>query len=78
MVSGYLWTKSVSAGLFLAGLWFLPTIGSGGAPRLWRLGLMLALGFLTATTVLLVADLKRLYKLDLTASDSHQLKEVSE
>ena len=25
-----------------------------------------------------VADLKRLYKLDLTASDSHQLKEVSE
>ena len=25
MVSAYLWTKSVSAGLFLAGLWFLPT-----------------------------------------------------
>jgi len=58
-VSGYLWTKSVSAGLFLAGLWFLPTIGSGGAPGLWRLGLSLALGFLAVTTVLLVVDLKR-------------------
>ncbi|NIM01256.1 MAG: ferredoxin [Acidobacteria bacterium] len=59
MVSAYLWTKSVSAGLFLAGLWFLPTIGSGGEPGLWRLGLILALAFLALTTALLVGDLKR-------------------
>ena len=58
-VSAYLWTKSVSAGLFLAGLWFLPSLGSGAAPGLWRLGLGLSLAFLALTTVLLVTDLKR-------------------
>ena len=58
-VSAYLWTKSVSAGLFLTGLWFLPTFGSGGAPLMWRLGLVLSLLMLGVTTVLLVADLKR-------------------
>ena len=58
-VSAYLWTKSLASGLFLAGLWFLPTFGSGDAPLLWRTGLILSLLFLAVTTLLLVTDLKR-------------------
>lgn len=60
-VVGYLFTKSLAAGAFLAALPLLPPwslaggIGAGGA--LWAAGL--AMLFLLATTALLVGDLKR-------------------
>jgi Fe-S-cluster-containing dehydrogenase component/formate-dependent nitrite reductase membrane component NrfD len=55
-VSGYLFTKSIAAGAFLAGA--VAAAGTvAGAGALWIGGL--ALAFLALTTVLLVADLKR-------------------
>jgi len=60
-VAAYLFTKSLSAGAFLAGAalltpWFGELDGLSGAP-LWIPGL--ALLFLLITTALLIADLKR-------------------
>ncbi|HJR53372.1 MAG TPA: 4Fe-4S dicluster domain-containing protein [Gemmatimonadota bacterium] len=57
-VSGYLWTKSIAAGAFLAAA-FAPSLGLP-ASRALTLGLPLAgLLFLGLTTALLVGDLKR-------------------
>jgi len=57
-VSGYLWTKSIAAGAFLAAA-LVPWLGLPGG-RAFTLGLPLAgLLFLGLTTALLVGDLKR-------------------
>ncbi|HYO45254.1 MAG TPA: 4Fe-4S dicluster domain-containing protein [Gemmatimonadota bacterium] len=57
-VSGYLWTKSIAAGAFLAAA-LAPWLGLPADPAL-RLGLpLLGLLFLGLTTALLVGDLKR-------------------
>jgi formate-dependent nitrite reductase membrane component NrfD len=57
-VSGYLWTKSIAAGAFLAAA-LAPWLGLPGG-RAFTLGLPLAgLLFLGLTTALLVGDLKR-------------------
>ena len=56
-VSGYLFTKSISAGAFLAGAVLAPRPPDGLAASGWTGGL--ALVFLALTTLLLVADLKR-------------------
>jgi formate-dependent nitrite reductase membrane component NrfD len=57
-VSGYLWTKSIAAGAFLAAA-FAPWLGLPGSD-LFALGLpFVGLVFLALTTALLVVDLKR-------------------
>ena len=58
-VSGYLWTKSVSAGTMLvAGLAMLSGLASGNVLA-GRIAPIIALVFLALTTGLLIADLKR-------------------
>lgn len=60
-VSAYLFTKSLAAGVFLAGAFLMPSTLPGSGPTgidvAWIPGL--ALFFLAVTSVLLVADLKR-------------------
>jgi Fe-S-cluster-containing dehydrogenase component/formate-dependent nitrite reductase membrane component NrfD len=58
-ITGYLFTKSLAAGAFLASVSFLPTRPAGVAPGFTVAVLVAGLIFLALTSVLLVADLKR-------------------
>ncbi len=61
-ITGYLFTKAIAAGVFLAaGFAGLPPLEAGGHGPAWAASLVpiLALVFLTATTLMLVLDLKR-------------------
>ena len=60
-ITGYLWAKSIAAGLFPAA-WLAAAVGGSGASTAASIGIwtpLLALVFLSITGLLLVTDLKR-------------------
>jgi Fe-S-cluster-containing dehydrogenase component/formate-dependent nitrite reductase membrane component NrfD len=59
MISAYLWTKSIGAGVLLVAALLLMIDGHDGGPLLRIWSPLVAIGFLAITAALLVFDLKR-------------------